>query len=201
MSRTVLLWGDWPGLLDGDPGDDGVAVVRCRDLRALPALLAATEADWLLIGQGVDDHEIQRAVWAARAVRETVQLAVLGPPHEWRRCENWVRRGCHVYLEWGSDVERLVEAMRASTLLGVCVIGAVFHHMLRSRHAGPVPQLTRREREVLQLVGRGLRNLDIGRTLHISENTVEYHLRHLLLKFGARNRTEAYDRASALALV
>ncbi|HEY0484925.1 MAG TPA: LuxR C-terminal-related transcriptional regulator [Mycobacteriales bacterium] len=200
ISRNVILLGAWPALRGGEP-EDGVVVSPCQDTRAVPALVTSTGANWLLVGQGVEDHEIQRAVWSARSVRADVRLAILGPPTEWRRCERWVRCGAHVYLELGSDLRRLVEAMHTSSLLGVCVIGTVFHQVLRGLHAGPVPHLTRREREVLALVGPGLRNSDIGAMLHISENTVEYHIRHVLLKLGARNRMEAYDRATALALV
>jgi DNA-binding NarL/FixJ family response regulator len=51
--------------------------------------------------------------------------------------------------------------------------------------------LTPREREVLELVGQGLTNREISRTLWISESTVKVHVRHLLEKLGARSRTEA----------
>ena len=55
----------------------------------------------------------------------------------------------------------------------------------------PVQSLTPRQEEVLQSMTRGLTNKDIARQLSISENRVEQHVRTLLAKLGAANRTEA----------
>lgn len=51
--------------------------------------------------------------------------------------------------------------------------------------------LTAREIEVLRLVARGLRNREIADGLVISEETVKVHIRHILEKLAARDRTEA----------
>lgn len=51
--------------------------------------------------------------------------------------------------------------------------------------------LTAREREVLALVAQGNRNRDVGTQLRITEETVKVHLKHIMGKLGARDRTEA----------
>ncbi len=51
--------------------------------------------------------------------------------------------------------------------------------------------LTEREIEVLERVAGGNRNRDIGKQLAISEETVKAHLRHILEKLAARDRTQA----------
>ena len=51
--------------------------------------------------------------------------------------------------------------------------------------------LTGRERDVLKHVAGGNRNREIGEKLHISEETVKVHLKHIMEKLGASDRTEA----------
>ena len=51
--------------------------------------------------------------------------------------------------------------------------------------------LSEREVEILKQVADGNRNRDIGARLAISEDTVKSHLRHILEKLGAKDRTEA----------
>jgi DNA-binding NarL/FixJ family response regulator len=51
--------------------------------------------------------------------------------------------------------------------------------------------LTARERDVLQHIAGGNRNRDIGEKLSISEETVKVHVKHIMEKLGASDRTEA----------
>lgn len=52
-------------------------------------------------------------------------------------------------------------------------------------------ELTERELEILQMVGRGAQNKIIAADLGLSEHTVKIHLHHIITKLGAHNRTEA----------
>jgi DNA-binding NarL/FixJ family response regulator len=52
-------------------------------------------------------------------------------------------------------------------------------------------QLTAREVEVLEQVAGGNRNRDIAELLRISEETVKVHLKHIMDKLGAKDRTQA----------
>jgi DNA-binding NarL/FixJ family response regulator len=56
-------------------------------------------------------------------------------------------------------------------------------------------QFTERELELLNLMADGLSNKRIAKKLFISENTVKYHIRNILQKFGVQNRTEAVAQA------
>lgn len=55
-------------------------------------------------------------------------------------------------------------------------------------------QPSRREREVLELVALGLTNDEIGSILFLGAETVKSHVRHLLWKLDARNRTYLVTR-------
>jgi DNA-binding NarL/FixJ family response regulator len=65
----------------------------------------------------------------------------------------------------------------------------------------PPDQLSWRELEILRLVATGLSNREIGEQLHISGHTVANHVRSILRKTGAANRTEAAGYAYRHALV
>jgi len=59
-------------------------------------------------------------------------------------------------------------------------------------------KLTKRQREVLQLLARGMSNKEIARALKIAEATTKIHMAALLRALGARNRTEAAYKAGHL---
>ncbi len=69
------------------------------------------------------------------------------------------------------------------------------------RHAGGPDGLTDRELEVLRLLAGGLSNQEIGGRLHISTNTAANHIRSILMKIGAANRTQAAIYAAHHELV
>jgi two-component system NarL family response regulator len=62
-------------------------------------------------------------------------------------------------------------------------------------------RLSPRELELLQLVAEGLSNKAIGQQLSVSVNTVKYHMKNILQKLGAQNRTEAVMMAIRSGLI
>lgn len=56
--------------------------------------------------------------------------------------------------------------------------------------------LTSKEAEVFEYVACGLRNYEVANQMDISIKTVEAHVRHILRKLGARNRTQAVSNAN-----
>ncbi|WP_167880571.1 helix-turn-helix transcriptional regulator [Nocardioides guangzhouensis] len=70
----------------------------------------------------------------------------------------------------------------------------------RARRGGPSPDrlLTRREREVAELVAAGLGNPEIANRLFITRKTVEHHVSSILAKLGLTGRAELVARAPSL---
>ena len=61
--------------------------------------------------------------------------------------------------------------------------------------------LSRREQEVLRLLAAGCTNQEIAQRLVISLHTAKLHVKHILGKLGATNRTQAVARARELHLL
>jgi DNA-binding CsgD family transcriptional regulator len=62
-------------------------------------------------------------------------------------------------------------------------------------------QITRREFEVLELIGRGLSNREIAEQLSVSESTVKTHSSRVFDKLGARRRTQAVQLGKEFGLL
>ncbi|MEW1868584.1 response regulator transcription factor [Streptomyces caelestis] len=97
----------------------------------------------------------------------------------------------------GSDLVSAVRTVaRGQSLLDA---GATARVMARLRNAGQqpaeepdvLPGLTGREREILDLIGEGLTNRQIGRRLYLAEKTVKNHISRLLAKLGVERRVQA----------
>ena len=93
--------------------------------------------------------------------------------------------------------QRLAEQLKRSLLAvgteGVPLNTVAFPLRARVESTGDgfFGRLTLREREVLTLVGGGLRNRDIGTRLHLSERTIRNCVSAILAKLELRSRTEA----------
>lgn len=117
-----------------------------------------------------------------------------------------MRAGARGYLLKGaapSDIERAIHAVaRGEILLGPQVAERAIRHLTGSRAADTLafPQLTAREREILELVARGLDNTSISRRLALSPKTVRNHLSNVFTKLQVADRSQAIVRAREAGL-
>jgi DNA-binding CsgD family transcriptional regulator len=89
-------------------------------------------------------------------------------------------------------------ARSANDLTADEAFGELLGNGASNETSGPIAALTAREREVLELLAEGASNAAVGEALVISQATVKSHVRHILRKLGAANRTEAVSLYLAL---
>jgi DNA-binding NarL/FixJ family response regulator len=114
-----------------------------------------------------------------------------------------LRAGAAGYLLKNAAPQELARAIRAASA-GEVVLDPVVAARLVDTLAGgvePLDLLTPREREVLELIGRGFPNKLIARELGLSEKTVKTHVGHVLAKLGVTDRTQAAVLAVRAGLV
>lgn len=90
--------------------------------------------------------------------------------------------------------ERLGLSLRA-VAAGATTMLATYRHQPPATAATAGPELTSREQRVLSLVADGLPTREIGEQLHYSERTVKKVLGDVVVKLGARSRSQAIARA------
>jgi two-component system, NarL family, response regulator LiaR len=133
---------------------------------------------------------------AMRALRERVpdaRVIVLTSFADDDKLLPALRAGAAGYLLKNAEPQELARAVRAANA-GEALLDPHVAARLVDALAGeeePLDRLTPREREVLQLIGRGFSNRRIAQELRLSEKTVKTHVGHVLAKLGVDDRTQA----------
>jgi DNA-binding NarL/FixJ family response regulator len=97
-----------------------------------------------------------------------------------------------------ADLVRAVHRVAAGETYVDPVLAGV---LVSAQMTAKLPQLTRREREVLRLLADGKTNEEIGRELFISPETVRTHVRKAMAKLDADTRTQAVATALRQSLI
>jgi DNA-binding NarL/FixJ family response regulator len=113
--------------------------------------------------------------------------------------------GAHGYLlkEQPADVlvRQLSQLVDGVPALSPSVARRIMEHFSRTGPAAAQESdLTAREREVLALVSRGLRNAEVARQLGTAESTVSTHVKSIYRKLGISSRAEASWHAARMGL-
>jgi DNA-binding NarL/FixJ family response regulator len=121
-----------------------------------------------------------------------------------------LRAGASGFMLKDSPPEDLVAGVRliaaGAALLDPAVTRSVIEEFTRRSPVAPAalsaaPDLTAREREVLELLTRGRSNAEIAGDLFLTEATVKTHVAHVLTKLGVRDRVQAVIYAYEAGLV
>lgn len=125
-----------------------------------------------------------------------VKVVILTVSEEEHHLFEAIKAGAQGYLTKGISPGELVEMIRGINLGEAPISRKTAAKLLesyarQSREPSLLSVLSKREREVLELVAKGLSNRQIGESLFISEQTVKNHLRNILEKLHLENRVQA----------
>jgi DNA-binding NarL/FixJ family response regulator len=118
-----------------------------------------------------------------------------------------LRAGARGYLLKGADQDQIADAVRAvargEAIFGPEIATKVLGSFADPRGAGPAPafpELTDRERQVLDLIAQGLSNQEITRRLVVSPKTVRNHISRIFFKLQVADRSQAIVSARQAGL-
>lgn len=209
-STVVALLGFWPALAkrDARPEVGPAVIIRCPDDAVLLRRTALQlSPSWLILGLGLKDDILASLSTVVQLVKPNVKVGVLGDAADSERCDRWIARGASAYLRSTVRPSDALQILSAAEDADVIVIDQVFRRLTTARQAqlrlslmSPRSALTKREREVLELIRLGMRNSEIAGSLNITGSAVEFHVSNILSKLEVASRTEAVVRANALGI-
>ena len=137
--------------------------------------------------------------------RPESHVVVLSTFLDERLLKEALRRGAKAYVLKEVDVVELARIIRAVSR-GESGFDSRSAALVRALAAGghaeeAEPALTEREREVVELVARGLTNREIGGRIFVSESTAKFHVRNVMRKLGVRHRAEVAYAAGKRGLL
>jgi DNA-binding NarL/FixJ family response regulator len=176
----------------GDAVDGRDAVARCRELRPDVVLMDVRMP-------GVDGIDATRTITGDEACRDT-RVVMLTTFDMDEYVYEALQAGASGFLLKDVEPELLVAGIHAvhagDSLLAPSVTRRMIESFLttpRARDDGAreaLATLTRREREILLMLARGLTNAEIATELFVSETTVKTHVGRILMKLGLRDRVQ-----------
>jgi DNA-binding NarL/FixJ family response regulator len=100
--------------------------------------------------------------------------------------QKMIDNGASGYVLKNATQQELMEAIE-TVVKGKTFLSGEAAQSLRSNNPADKPVLTRREKEVLELIAQGLTNNEIAQKIFVSTNTVDTHRKNLLTKLEAKN--------------
>ncbi len=179
--------------------------------------LATKGADLLLIDLSMPGMAGASSLRALREAHPTTKMVVITGWEDRATMLDCLGAGVHGYVPKSFATEQIVKAIEVILSGGIYVPSEIanlnagetaLHNGVGGKDkAKPLPPLvpgvarfTKRQLDVLLLLGQGRSTKEIARTLELSEGTVKVHLAAIYRGLNARNRTEAVALASKLQL-
>jgi DNA-binding NarL/FixJ family response regulator len=202
IAEDQVLLREGLGRLFEDAGHEVVASLG--DAGALPLAIADHDPDLVVLDIRMPPtftDEGARAAMETKRLHPELGVLVLSQHIETTHAVALVTLGGFGYLlkDRVLVVGEFLDAAERVAQGGSALDPKVVASLVSARgEAGPLAELTEREREVLELMAEGLTNAGIARRLYLSERTVEAHVRHVLMKLDLPETEDDHRRVLAV---
>jgi DNA-binding NarL/FixJ family response regulator len=198
-ARTVVLYDKQPLWLDALEqllSNVGIQVVgKTTESDEAVALVEEFRPDVLIteLRSANGGAEELESIRRARSSCPEVKAVVLSASDDPAQIDAAFDAGAGVFCVKTAEPEDLLTAIRQAFQHSIYVAGIRTHRAVDALPAEPVdvPDLTRRELEILRLVAEGYSNSQLAKMLWVTEQTVKFHLSNIYRKLDVANRTEA----------
>ena len=205
MMHRVVLADDVPifraGVKALTRGSDIEVVAECGTGKEAIAAAGELQPDLVILSLPLPDMAGNDIIYELRPHRPPPYVLVMSVEADDQTTLMALKAGARSFLSKKADPRDLLNGIRlaanGSGVLSPCV-AARLGQILQSAPRAPelaFPTLSRREREVLELIGRGYDNRRISRNLVLAEKTVRNHVSNVLAKLQATSRTQALVKA------
>ncbi len=176
--------------------------------------LVAEEPDALLLDVQVLEREGWNLLEDLRRALPALSTLIIGDDANDQRVAHALTLGARGFLLRETSAQEMANAIRAAHSGVIVLHPQIATSLLETLRANEnargenesnandlIEPLSERELDVLRLMTRGLANKQIAAELFITEHTVKFHIRAILAKLGAANRTEAVTLSLQKGLV
>lgn len=180
--------------------DDLTVVGEAASLDELVANIDSANPDIVILDLELDPRSDDKfaSLMAVRNNFPALKIIVYTAHADEQRTIKAVELGVEGYILKKSEPRELLSAIRivhaGGSSMNAAVTSTVMRHVrrdYRQRSQPAAPSISRRERDVLNLLAQGRSNQQVAASLDISERTVKRHVSSILNKLGVKNRTAA----------
>ena len=179
---------------------DLAVVAVAEDAGAALLRVPQTKPRVVLLDAGLGDHDSHRLVEHIKQAAPEARVIVMDLLPVQEDIIEFVKRGASWFVVKDATVDDFVQTIRSVAegreVLPPALTGTLFAHI--AQHAAGRPaaamvgavRMTRREREIIDLIADGLSNKEIARRVHLATDTVKSHVHNILEKLALHSRLQ-----------